>query len=144
MKRGWGPLAVIASAHLMAVLDTTVMFVALPSVQQGLGLTVTARQWVVTAYTLALAGLLLLGGRLADWYGARNTLLAGVIGVACASAAGGAATGYLAAHATAGPTAAAVHGFAVAMAWGAGLLVLTAIPVAVFTTAAAPARRPAA
>ena len=91
MKRGWGPLAVIASAHLMAVLDTTVMFVALPSVQQGLGLTVTARQWVVTAYTLALAGLLLLGGRLADWYGARNTLLAGVIGVACASAAGGAA-----------------------------------------------------
>ena len=91
MKRGWGPLAVIASAHLMAVLDTTVMFVALPSVQQGLGLTVTARQWVVTAYTLALAGLLLLGGRLADRYGARNPLLAGVIGVACASAAGGAA-----------------------------------------------------
>ena len=37
------------------------MFVALPSVQQGLGMTVAARQWVVTAYTLALAGLLLLG-----------------------------------------------------------------------------------
>ena len=55
-----------------------------------------------------------------------------------------AAAGCLAAHATAGPTAAVVHGFAVAMAWGAGLLVLTAIPVAVFTTAAAPARRPAA
>jgi EmrB/QacA subfamily drug resistance transporter len=89
-KAGWWPLAVIASAHLMAVLDTTVMFVALPSVQRGLGMTVTSRQWVVTAYTLSLAGLLLLGGRLADRFGARNTLLAGVIGFACASAVGGA------------------------------------------------------
>src|SRR6202453_5022182 len=90
-QRGWWPLVVIASAHLMAVLDTTVMFVALPSVQHGLGMTVAARQWVVTAYTLALAGLLLLGGRLADRFGARNTLMIGVIGFACASAVGGAA-----------------------------------------------------
>src|SRR5271170_1357579 len=86
--QSWWPLAVIASAHLMAVLDTTVMFVALPSVQRGLGLTVAGRQWVVTSYTLALAGLLLLGGRLADRFGARNTLLIGVIGFACASAVG--------------------------------------------------------
>ena len=90
-RGGWWPLAVIASAHLMAVLDTTVMFVALPSVQRGLGLTVAGRQWVVTSYTLALAGLLLLGGRLADRFGARNTLLIGVVGFACASAVGGAA-----------------------------------------------------
>jgi EmrB/QacA subfamily drug resistance transporter len=89
-KRGWWPLAVIASAHLMAVLDTTIMFVALPSVQHGLGMTVSARQWVVTAYTLSLAGLLLLGGRLADRIGARNTLLIGVLGFAIASAVGGA------------------------------------------------------
>ena len=45
----------------------------LPSMQRGLGLTVAGRQWVVTAYTLALAGLLLLGGRLADRLGARRT-----------------------------------------------------------------------
>src|SRR5580693_2985473 len=90
-RRGWWPLAVIAAAHLMAVLDTTVMFVALPSVQRGLGLTVAGRQWVVTSYTLALAGLLLLGGRLADRFGARNTLLIGVVGFAVASAVGGAA-----------------------------------------------------
>jgi len=88
---GWRPLAVIACAHLMVVLDTTVMFVALPTVQRSLGLSVTTRQWVVTAYTLALAGLLLLGGRLADRLGARRTLLIGVIGFACASAVGGAA-----------------------------------------------------
>lgn len=49
----------------------------LPSVQTGLHMTVTAREWVVTAYTLALAGLLLLGGRLADRIGARRTLLVG-------------------------------------------------------------------
>jgi EmrB/QacA subfamily drug resistance transporter len=90
-QRGWWPLAVIAAAHLMAVLDTTIMFVALPSVQRGLGMTVTSRPWVVTAYTLALAGLLLPGGRLADRLGARRTLLIGVTGFALASAAGGAA-----------------------------------------------------
>lgn len=82
---------VISSAHLMAVLDTTIMFVALPSIQHGLGMGVAARQWVVTAYTLAFAGLLLLGGRLADRLGARTTLLLGVAGFAVASAIGGAA-----------------------------------------------------
>jgi EmrB/QacA subfamily drug resistance transporter len=89
-RPGWWPLVVIASAHLMAVVDTTVMFVALPSAQRALGLSVTTRQWVVTAYTLAFAALLLLGGRLADRLGARRTLMVGVIGFACASAVGGA------------------------------------------------------
>ncbi len=54
------------------------------------GMSVTGRQWVVTAYTLAFAALLLLGGRLADRLGARRTLMIGVIGFALASAAGGA------------------------------------------------------
>src|SRR5580658_8365639 len=89
-KQNWWPLAVIASAHLMAVLDTTVMFVALPSIQRGLGMSVASRAWVVTAYTLSLAGLLLLGGRLADRLGARRTLIIGVVGFALASAVGGA------------------------------------------------------
>jgi EmrB/QacA subfamily drug resistance transporter len=89
-RAGYWPLAVIASAHLMAILDTTVMFIALPSIQHGLGMTVTGRQWIVTAYTVTLAGFLLLGGRLADRFGARRTLLIGVAGFACASAVGGA------------------------------------------------------
>jgi MFS family permease len=89
-RAGWWPLVVIASAHLMAILDTTVMFVALPSIQHGLGMSVTGRQWVVTAYTVTLAGFLLPGGRLADRLGARRTLLIGVAGFALASAAGGA------------------------------------------------------
>jgi EmrB/QacA subfamily drug resistance transporter len=90
-RPGWWPLAVIAAAHLMAVLDTTIMFVALPSIQHGLRMSVASRSWVVTAYTLALAGLLLPGGRLADRLGARRTLIIGVAGFAVASAAGGAA-----------------------------------------------------
>jgi EmrB/QacA subfamily drug resistance transporter len=87
---GWWPLAVICAAQLMAILDTTVMFVALPSAQRSVGLSAASGQWIVTAYTLAFAGLLLAGGRLADRLGARRTLLAGVIGFALASAAGGA------------------------------------------------------
>lgn len=54
---GWWPLLVIASAHLMAILDTTIMFVALPSAQHAFGLSVAARQWIVTAYALAFAAL---------------------------------------------------------------------------------------
>lgn len=89
-SRRWLPLGVITAAHLMAVLDITVMFVALPSAQQALHMSVGARQWVLTAYTLAFASLLLLGGRLADRFGARRTLVVGVIGFAAASALGGA------------------------------------------------------
>jgi EmrB/QacA subfamily drug resistance transporter len=88
----WWPLAVISTAHLMAVLDITVMFVALPSAQHALGMSVGARQWVLTAYTLAFAAFLLLGGRLADRLGARRTLVLGVVGFAAASAVGGAST----------------------------------------------------
>jgi EmrB/QacA subfamily drug resistance transporter len=88
--RRWWPLGVIAAAHLMAILDITVMFVALPSAQHALGMSVGARQWVLTAYTLAFASLLLLGGRLADRFGARRTLIVGVVGFAAASAVGGA------------------------------------------------------
>src|SRR3984885_6934242 len=90
-ERG-GPLAVIAAAHLMAVLDITVMFVALPSAQHALGMSLASPQWVLTAYTLSFAALLLLGGRLADRFGARRTLVLGVIGFAAASAVGGAST----------------------------------------------------
>jgi len=89
-SRRWLPLGVIAAAHLMAVLDITVMFVALPSAQHALGMSVGARQWVLSAYTLAFASLLLLGGRLADRFGARRTLIVGVVGFAVASAVGGA------------------------------------------------------
>ncbi|MCP2342164.1 MFS transporter [Actinomadura rupiterrae] len=88
-----GGLGVVALAQLMVVLDTTVVTIALPSAQRSIGLSDGGRQWVVTAYTLAFGGLLLLGGRLGDLLGRRRTLLAGVTGFAVASMLGGLATG---------------------------------------------------
>ncbi len=87
----WWILVIIAGAQLMVVLDTTIMIIALPSAQHALGFSNTDRQWVVTAYTLAFGGFLLLGGRLGDMFGPKRTLMVGVLGFALASALGGAA-----------------------------------------------------
>ncbi|MFI6037747.1 MFS transporter [Streptomyces sp. NPDC051315] len=76
----------------MVVLDATIVNIALPSAQRDLGMTDGNRQWVITAYTLAFGGLLLLGGRIADLVGRRRTFVIGLIGFAAASALGGAAT----------------------------------------------------
>jgi MFS family permease len=61
-SRRWRALAVIGTAQLMVVLDVTVMNIALPSAQRALHFTTADRQWVLTAYTLALGSLLLLAG----------------------------------------------------------------------------------
>ncbi len=87
----WWILVVIAGAQLMVVLDSTIMIIALPSAQHALGFSNTDRQWVITAYTLAFGGFLLLGGRISDIFGPKRTLMTGVIGFALASAIGGAA-----------------------------------------------------
>ncbi|MEK8105913.1 hypothetical protein NKG94_13555 [Micromonospora sp. M12] len=63
-------MAVIAVSQLMVVLDATIVNIALPKAQADLGITDANRQWVITAYTLAFGGLLLLGGRIADYWGA--------------------------------------------------------------------------
>ena len=82
-------LAVIALAQLMIVLDASVVIVALPSAQRALHISVANRQWVMTAYTLAFGSLLLLGGRIADYFGRRRMFIVGLIGFAGASALGG-------------------------------------------------------
>jgi EmrB/QacA subfamily drug resistance transporter len=82
-------LAVLGLAQLMVVLDATIVNIALPSAQHALGFSNADRQWVVTAYSLAFGGLLLLGGRLADLLGRRRMLLIGLVGFAAASALGG-------------------------------------------------------
>ena len=89
-RRWWG-LGVIALAQLMVVLDMTIVNIALPSAQADLGISDANRQWVITAYTLAFGGLLLLGGRIGDLIGRRRALIIGLIGFAGASALGGAA-----------------------------------------------------
>ncbi|MEV1079483.1 MFS transporter [Streptomyces sp. NPDC050211] len=90
-RRWWG-LVVIALAQVMVVLDATIVNIALPSAQSDLGMTDGNRQWVITAYTLAFGGLLLLGGRIADLVGRKRTFVIGLVGFAAASAIGGAAT----------------------------------------------------
>src|SRR4051794_34038393 len=87
--RRWVALSVIAIAQLMVVLDATIVNIALPSAQHDLGISNADRQWVVTAYTLSFGGLLLLGGRIADYWGRKRTFLVGAVGFAVASAIGG-------------------------------------------------------
>jgi EmrB/QacA subfamily drug resistance transporter len=85
----WGILAVVVIAQLMVVLDASIVTIALPSAQRDLGISVANRQWVITAYTIAFGGLLLLGGRIADFGGRKRMFVVGLIGFASASALGG-------------------------------------------------------
>jgi EmrB/QacA subfamily drug resistance transporter len=79
--------AILASA--MAFIDGTVVNVALPAMQRDLGATAEDAQWVVEAYTLTLASLLLVGGSLGDRYGRKRVVIFGVAVFAVASAACG-------------------------------------------------------
>ena len=92
--RRWWILGVVGLAQLMVVLDATIVNIALPSAQRALGFSNADRQWVVTAYSLAFGGLLLLGGRLSDLLGRRRMLIIGLVGFAASSALGGAATSF--------------------------------------------------
>lgn len=87
--RRFRALTVIAIAQLMVVLDATVVTIALPSAQRALHLSINDRQWVLTAYTLAFGGLLLLGGRIADYLGRKRMFVLSLLGFAGASALGG-------------------------------------------------------
>jgi EmrB/QacA subfamily drug resistance transporter len=71
-------LLVILTAQLMVVLDTTIVNVALPHIQEGLGFTSTGLSWVLNAYLLTFGGLLLLGARAGDLLGRRVTFLSGI------------------------------------------------------------------
>ena len=88
----WRALGVIAIAQLMIVLDASIVNLALPSAKKDLHIADADQQWVVTAYALAFGGLLLLGGRVADYIGRKRAFLIGLIGFAGASALGGVAS----------------------------------------------------
>lgn len=70
-------LAVVCLAQFMVILDVSIVNIALPSIRDGLHFSTTGLQWVVNAYTLTFAGLLMLGGRSADLLGRRRVFLAG-------------------------------------------------------------------
>ena len=71
-------LVLICLAQFMVVLDISIVNVALPSIRDGLHFSTTGLQWVVNAYTLTFAGLLLLGGRASDLLGRRRVFMTGV------------------------------------------------------------------
>jgi EmrB/QacA subfamily drug resistance transporter len=77
-QKRWLALYMLCAGELMIVLDTTIVNVALPSIQGSLGFTESALVWVVNAYMLTYGGFLLLGGRLGDLYGKRRLFLAGI------------------------------------------------------------------
>ena len=91
----WRILAILGIAQLMVVLDATIVNIALPSAQRALHFSNDNRQWIITAYSLAFGGLLLLGGKLSDLFGRKWTFITGLIGFALASAVGGAAQSFL-------------------------------------------------
>src|SRR6266567_3800322 len=92
-SRRWLALSLLSLAQLMLILDVTVVNVALPAIGAGLHLDRPTLTWVLTAYTLVFGGLMLLGGRLADLFGARRVLLAGLAVFTGASLLSGLATG---------------------------------------------------
>ncbi|HEV2927693.1 MAG TPA: MFS transporter, partial [Propionibacteriaceae bacterium] len=76
--RRWRILGILGVVQLMLILDVTVVAVALPSMSADLGLGRQPLTWVVSGYTLAFGGLLLLGGRAADLFGARRLMAVGL------------------------------------------------------------------
>jgi MFS family permease len=68
----------------MVILDSTIVNIALPTAQHDLGFSTDDRQWVVTGYSLAFGSLLLLGGRLSDFFGRKKLFIIGVAGLAVA------------------------------------------------------------
>lgn len=75
----WWILILLALAQFMVVLDVSIVNVALPSIQASFHMSESSLQWIVTAYTLALGGFLLLGGRAADLYGRKKLFIIGTV-----------------------------------------------------------------
>src|SRR5512144_1248082 len=84
-SRRWAALAVLCVSLLIVTLDNTVLNVALPTLVDKLHASSTDLQWIVDAYVLVFAGLLLVSGSLADRIGRKRTFLAGLVVFAACS-----------------------------------------------------------
>src|SRR5213592_3634894 len=77
--RKWWTLLAVAVGLFMIMLDNTVVNVALPSIRQDLGISISELEWIVNAYALTFGVLLLTGGKLADLLGRRAIFIAGLV-----------------------------------------------------------------
>jgi EmrB/QacA subfamily drug resistance transporter len=84
-------LAVLCAASFLAVVDTTIVNISLPTIRDAMALTASGSQWVLNSYALVFGGLLLLFGRLGDRVGRRRTFVAGLVVFAGGSVLAGAA-----------------------------------------------------
>src|ERR1700744_1837862 len=91
-NKRWWALAAVSLANFMAYLDNNIVNVAIPTIQRDLNLSVSGLEWVVSSYLLTLAGLLLVGGRVADVFGRRRIFLLGLVVFTASSLAAGLAT----------------------------------------------------
>jgi EmrB/QacA subfamily drug resistance transporter len=87
--RTWLTLAVVLTTQMMIVLDSAIVNIALPDMQQALHIAPASLSWVVNAYTLAFGGLLLLGARAGDLFGRRTVFAVGMLLFTAASLLGG-------------------------------------------------------
>ncbi len=78
-NRKWLTLAAVAFGLFMIMLDNTVVNVALPAIERDLHITIASLEWIVTAYALTFAALMLTGGKLADLYGRRRIFVLGLV-----------------------------------------------------------------
>jgi EmrB/QacA subfamily drug resistance transporter len=86
-RRRWATLAVLCVSLLVIVIDNTIVNVALPTLVRDLGTTISDLQWVVDAYTLVFAGLLLTAGSIGDRFGRKGALTVGLVVFGAASTA---------------------------------------------------------
>lgn len=84
--RRWGAASFVLMAIAMDILDTTIVIIALPAIEEDLGANSATLQWVTAAYTLTFALTLVTAGRIGDILGRRRTLLAGIAGFVATSA----------------------------------------------------------
>ncbi|MDJ0460554.1 MFS transporter [Streptomyces sp. H27-C3] len=85
-RRRWFALAIVMTAAFMDLVDVTIVNIAIPSIQEGLGATFSSIQWITAGYALAFAAGLITGGRLGDIYGRKRLFLIGIGGFTFASA----------------------------------------------------------
>ena len=121
-RRRWLILVVLCLSVFLVVVDNTIVNVALPTLNRHLGASITSLQWIVDAYSLAFAGLLLAGGGIGDRLGRKGTMQIGLLffGVFSVAAAASHSTGALI-------TSRALMGVAAAFIFPASLAILTSV-----------------